>query len=167
MIIIDGEIWMSPDEFGNYLKEEIKRMYYSAKAMKNQRPDWQGMERSRVGDVGAYTIFIICEDVERVPHFHIMDTVSYSNPNKGLCNFHLCLEIMRPRLLYHAGVNAPDIIGSECMQDLVDFLKAKKKDSHSTNWQYLLDLWNDNNEEKVDNKMPVPDYKILVSDSAV
>lgn len=161
MNIIDSEIWMSPDEFGNYLKGEIQRMYYNGKMMETQSLDWQAMERSRVGDVGAYTLFVVCDDEERVPHFHIMDTVSYSKPSKKTCSFHSCLEITQPRYLHHDGICGTYKLSREWLKELIDFLGAEKKHGHRTNWEYLLNLWNDNNDTQVAYDTMIPDYSLL------
>ena len=120
---------------------------------------WQLFEKSRVGDVGKYTVYINSDDSGLMPHFHIIDSASYNNKKDDPWEFHTCLEILRTKYFRHKSKQKDDIINTAMAAELIAFLSAPKTNSRDTNWQYLINLWNDNNTNVgVSPDMPIPDY---------
>ena len=124
-------------------------------------------ETTKVGEFGDYTVFIVSDDTGTVPHFHIMDSISFKNKDQGEWLFHTCLEIRNPKYFSHNDIIAKDKIDEDLDDELTTFLKSEKLDN-ITYWRYLLILWNDNNSSKpVDYEIPVPDYASMFLDLKV
>lgn len=114
------------------------------------------LEMARVGFIDdKYEVYIHTDDPGNIPHFHIWDTATRGN------RFHTCIEITSPRYFNHTGKE--DVLNSSMRKELMDFLRSKPKNKrYSSNWEYLVSMWNDNNSKvEVDEDQPLPDYTRL------
>ena len=109
---------------------------------------------ARIGFVGNLELYINTDDVCPLPHFHICD-----KDTKGkVFNTAICLDDVV--YLDHSGKT--DWLDVKQKKRLINFFQSKKEPLDITNWQYILILWNTNNEYvKIDLDAPMPDYTKL------
>lgn len=115
-------------------------------------------EMARVGFVGhKYEIYVRTNDKGNIPHFHMWDIETMGD------KFHTCIKLTVPEYFHHEGKEG--ILSSKERRELVKFLESPRKKSRYpiTNWEYLIDLWNDNNNSSmnVDPDQEMPDYNNL------
>lgn len=69
--------------------------------------------------------------------------------------------IESPKYFHHTGKE--DILNNRLKKDLIKFLNDKSKNNRfSTNWEYLVSMWNDNNSKRyVPEDIPIPNYLLL------
>lgn len=114
------------------------------------------LEMARVGFIdGEYEVYIHTDDPGNVPHFHIWDAETRGQ------KFHTCICIESPEYFHHNGKE--DYLNSSMRKELVRFLKGKSKNKRfSSNWEYLVSMWNDNNSKmNVPEDITIPDYTKL------
>lgn len=115
--------------------EEIIKRLIENRNNKNSQLD----EMARVGFLDKKEIYIRTNDPGNIPHFHIWDISTMGD------EFHTCIKIESPEYFHHEGKE--DVLSSKEKKELIRFLSSERKNSRfkMTNWQYLVDLWNDNN----------------------
>lgn len=108
------------------------------------------LEITSIGNIdNTLCVVIRMNDVENIPHFHIMDKSTLGK------KFHTCVKIETPEYFHHHG--KVDVLNSKQRKSLVEFLKSSHRDG--TKWEMLVDLWNINNSTiKVDDNIDMPDY---------
>ena len=114
------------------------------------------LEMARVGFIDdEYEVYIHTDDPGNVPHFHIWDAETRGQ------KFHTCIRIESPEYFHHTGKEA--YLNSSMRKELVSFLKSKSKNKRfSSNWEYLVSMWNDNNSNmNVPEDITMPDYMKL------
>lgn len=114
------------------------------------------LEMARVGFIDdEYEVYIHTDDPGNVPHFHIWDAETRGQ------KFHTCIRIESPEYFHHTGKE--DYLNSSMRKELVSFLKSKSKNKRfSSNWEYLVSMWNDNNSKiNVPEDITMPDYTKL------
>lgn len=104
---------------------------------------------------GKYEIYIYTDDLSDIPHFHIWD-----KETKGQ-NFHTCIKIITPEYFYHTGKE--NILNNKMKKELIEFLQLPSKNKrYSTNWEYLVSMWNDNNSSiNIPEDISMPNYMKL------
>ena len=109
-------------------------------------------ERARIGFLGDFDVFICTDDSGTIPNFHIWDRES-----KG-AKFHTCIKIGCAEYYRHTGLKTS--LSQTEKENLCDFLRSECKDKHfSTNWAFLVSMWNDNNDRvHVNGNAEMPDY---------
>lgn len=111
---------------------------------------------ARVGFIAdEYEVYIHTDDPGNIPHFNIWDAETRGQ------KFHTCIRIESPEYFHHTGKE--DYLNSSMRKELVRFLKSKSKNKRfSSNWEYLVSMWNDNNSKmNVPEDIPMPDYTKL------
>lgn len=114
------------------------------------------LEMARVGFIDdEYEVYIHTDDPGNVPHFHIWDAETRGQ------KFHTCIRIESPEYFHHTGKE--DYLNSSMRKELVRFFKDKSKNKRfSSNWEYLVSMWNDNNSKiNVPEDITMPDYTKL------
>lgn len=115
------------------------------------------LEMAQIGkfDKNKLTIYVRSDDAGNIPHFHIVDT-----PTLG-ARFHTCVEIKRNRYFHHTGKE--DDLSLKQRKMLNMFLKEPHRNKSFSNWSWLLQLWNDGNNSKmeVDELQDQPDYTTI------
>lgn len=109
---------------------------------------------ARIGFVGDLELYINTDDVCPLPHFHICD-----RGTKGIIFYTtICLD----DAVYFNHSGKADRLDTEQKKRIINFLQSKKEPLDITNWQYVLILWNTNNDYlKIDLDFPMPDYTKL------
>ena len=113
-------------------------------------------ERALIGQItNIFEVFVYTDDGGGCPHFHIWDSST-----KGKA-FHTCVRFDSPEYFYHNGKE--DILNSKQKKLLDDFFKAPSRNKrYSSNWEYALSMWNDNNSVmNIAEDLEQPDYTIL------
>lgn len=113
-------------------------------------------EMSRVGCFSDFEVWVRTDDGGNIPHFHVWD----KNSRGGL--FHTCVQIAKPEYFRHT--DKENVFNARQKHELVDFLRAKLAKSrwHSTNWDFIVTLWNANNlKAEVPEDIEIPDYSKL------
>lgn len=137
---MNNNIWKELDKLGEYEKLRESML----------------LEMARVGFIdNKYEVYIHTDDPGNIPHFHIWDTETRGQ------KFHTCIRIDSPKYFHHTGKE--DVLNSGMRKDLMLFLKSKSKNKRfSTNWEYLVSMWNDNNSKvQIPEDSPIPDYTKL------
>lgn len=114
------------------------------------------LEMARVGFIDdEYEVYIHTDDPGNIPHFHIWDAETRGQ------KFHTCIRIESPEYFHHTGKEA--YLNSSMRKELVSFLKSKSKNKRfSSNWEYLVSMWNDNNSKiNVPEDITMPYYTKL------
>ena len=115
------------------------------------------LEMARVGFIdNKYEVYIHTDDPGNIPHFHIGGAATRGQ------KFHTCIRIDVPKYFHHTGKE--DVLSSSMKKDLVRFLKSKplKLKRYSTNWEVVVDMWNNNNSKvQIPEDTPIPDYTKL------
>ena len=109
-----------------------------------------------------YCIIIYTNDSGNIPHFHYCDMETRGK------KFHTCIRLGKAEYFHHGFKQ--DILNSKQRKELVEFLQkdySGSKKINISNWEYLLNLWNNENNSnvKVDEDMPMPDYRNLYNKS--
>lgn len=116
-------------------------------------------EMATIGVVkGNYEIIVFTNDPGKIPHFHYRDSTTHGN------EFHSCIRLDKPEYFTHEG--KIDKLNSKQRKELVKFLKDKAmkgKYFSGTNWNYLIAMWNNENNSDVqlDEDIKMPDYSRL------
>ena len=102
---------------------------------------------TRVGRLpGNIEIRIYTDDPGQVPHFHVL--------GEGL---DACIRIDEASYFPHNRHTGR--LNSKQVRDVVRFLKSEYRTRDMTNWQRIVDLWNDNNSNaELPDDFPMPDY---------
>lgn len=114
------------------------------------------MEVARVGFInGKYEVYIHTDDPGNIPHFHIWDKETRGQ------NFHTCVKIITPEYFHHSGKE--NILNNKMKKELIEFLQLPSKNKrYSTNWEYLVSMWNDNNSNiNISEDISMPNYMKL------
>ena len=64
-------------------------------------------------------------------------------------------NLTQPKYFHHPGKQ--DNLNGKQLKELVDFLMSKYKGRDETNWQHIIDAWNDNNSDvelNINSKIP-------------
>ena len=125
--------------------------------LKEYVDNYQIDEMARVGFLSKttpcpYEIYIMTDDPGKIPHFHIRD---YKKKGKSGQEFHTCIDLTQPKYFHHPGKQ--DNLSRKQLKELVDFLSSKYKNRNETNWQHIIDAWNDNNSDvelNINSKIP-------------
>lgn len=109
-------------------------------------------EMARLGYFDLYEILVYTDDPGKLPHFHIRD-----RSTKGQ-KFSTCIRIDEAKYFHHTGKEG--VLNKKERKDFVNFLSSNYKNrENETNWNHLIDLWNDNNSDiEVDENLKIPDY---------
>ena len=110
---------------------------------------------ARIGITHGYEIFVVTDDPDIVPNFHIRD---YATGGK---EFHTAVRIECAE--YACLTDKDDILSEEQKKIIVDFLRSGHKHmEEENNWDWILEAWNRNNEDiKVSRDQEMPDYSKL------
>lgn len=114
------------------------------------------MEMARVGFMnGKYEVYIHTDDPGNIPHFHIWDKETRGQ------NFHTCVKIIAPEYFHHTGKE--NILNNKMKKELIEFLQLPSRNKrYSTNWEYLVSMWNDNNSNiNIPEDTSMPNYMKL------
>lgn len=123
----------------NLLDETIKRL---SKIHKIE-------EMARVGSMNGFD-FKVYGGEGSYPHIH-MDSADKS------------VYIRLDKCDYFLHNSGPDMLNSNERKILVKFMNTKHKKYNVTYWEYMINLWNENNPEYEidDTKLKMPDYSKL------
>lgn len=116
-------------------------------------------EMARVGLLGEYDIVVYTDDPGFVPHFHIIDKAT-----RGF-EFDCCVKLETNEYFNHGGHE--DILSRHDRNNLYDFMLQPHRNVHyRNNYEYAVNLWNDNNSssyvqinEDNNGNIIVPDYR--------
>lgn len=101
-----------------------------------------------------YEIYVVTDDPGKIPHFHIRD---YKKGGRSRNEFHTCIDLTQAKYFHHPGKQ--DELNRKQLKELVDFLMSKYKGRDETNWQHIIDVWNDNNSDvELDIHSKIPNY---------
>lgn len=102
-----------------------------------------------------YEVYIHTNDYCIIPHFHIWD-----RKIKGQ-DFRTCIKIITPEYFHHTGKE--NILDNKMKKELIEFLQLPSKNKrYSTNWEYLVSMWNDNNSNiNIPENISMPNYMKL------
>lgn len=92
-----------------------------------------------------------------LPHFHFFHNVA---ADRGIPQEKAkgggCLCILEPKYFMHSGHT--ETLTSDEIKELIKFLKSPMKNIDISIWTYIINLWNDNNEDRtqvpIDAKIP-------------
>lgn len=129
------------------------------------QPDEMILEMARVGWMGVgkniqkYEIYIHTDDPGNIPHVHLRD---YATRGK---QFETCISLVSGEYFLHGKYS--DKMNNYLARAFDKFMKAPSRNKkYDTNFEYAVDMWNDNNsstnvELKFDeqNNIIIPDYK--------
>lgn len=111
------------------------------------------LEMSRVGGFADnLDVYVRSNDPGNIPHFHIVDSSTLGD------EFHTCVQLTTNKYFHHTGKE--DVLNKKQRKLLVQFLKSKYKRYGITNWQRILDEWNDHNNSgmNVPDNQEMPNY---------
>ena len=96
-------------------------------------------EMARVGFIdGEYEVYVWTDDPGNIPHVHIRDTNS-----KGQ-NFETCVQLKTNKYFLHGPYT--DRLNSKQRKAFAEFMTSPSRNKrYSTNYEYAVDMWNDNN----------------------
>ncbi len=119
------------------------------------------LEMAHVVDMSdGLVVYIRSKELQggNTPHFHVFDAASQGKDrNKG---FHTCVEILRPVYFFHEGKR--DKLNAQKRNELCSVLSAPhKRFTQYTNWDFLINEWNQNNAVQVPPETPMPDYHTI------
>lgn len=98
-------------------------------------------------------IYIYTNDGGKIPHFHFRD-LDKNRDNEG------AIKLTSAEYFKHGKYKAE--LNSKQRKDLVEFLMSKRHNKRysGTNWNYIVDMWNDNNSDVyLDEDTEMPDYR--------
>ena len=100
-------------------------------------------------------VFVNTNDGGYIPHFHIWDSSTRGS------EFHTCIRYDCPEYFHHSGKE--DTLNSREKKSLDAFFKEPSRNKRfSTNWEYALSMWNDNNSSmNIPEDLKQPDYTRL------
>ena len=109
-------------------------------------------EMARLGYFDSYEIFVFTNDSGKIPHFHVRDKETMGQ------KFHTYIRIDKAEYFHHTGKE--DILNKKERKELVNFLRSNYRNrENETNWNHLIDLWNDNNSDvEINEDLEIPDY---------
>lgn len=118
-------------------------------------------EMARVGLLGEYDIVVHTDDRGFVPHFHIIDKAT-----RGF-EFDCCVKLETNEYFIHGGHD--DVLDRNDRNRLYAFMLEPHRNVHyRNNYEYAVNLWNDNNsssyvqiKEDEEGNIIVPDYRHL------
>ena len=117
------------------------------------------MEMARVGwlddALSGYELYVQTDDAGEIPHFHL----KHKNQTKSKS---LTIEILRP--IYFERGTHKGTLNSKERNSLQAFISDKSSNAryNGTNWDMVVDLWNDNNSNRtIPTNMKQPDYVTL------
>lgn len=118
-------------------------------------------EMARIGFIcqrPVLEIYIHTDDPGNIPHFHIRD---YKKSGQSGQEFHTCVQFKSNTYFHHTGKE--DYLNSDQRKELVQFLSQNYRGRNGyTNWQKLVDDWNDNNSSiQLDEDTPMPNYRTI------
>lgn len=124
------------------LREELVRLLNEDKKVHKLE------EMARVGSLNGFE-FKVYGGERNIPHIH-MDSA-----DKKVC---IRLDIAE----YYAHGKSKDTLNSNERDILIDFMNNRHRRFDITNYEYMLNLWNENNPNyEIDEEMQMPDYKNL------
>lgn len=107
-------------------------------------------EMARVGKFDNYLVSIYSGE-GLIPHFHFY---TVDGTKKG------CIRLDKAQYFTHGDNTA--ILNSKEKKNLVEWLKSKHKALPITIWEYMVVLWDDNNEDYLmDENIKMPNYENL------
>ena len=119
------------------------------------------MEMAHVVDMGGgLVVYVRSKEMQggNIPHFHIFDAATQGKDRKR--GFRTCVEILRPVYFFHEGKR--DLLNASMRDELCSVLSAPhKRFTQYTNWDFLINEWNQNNAVQVPVDTPMPDYHKL------
>ena len=103
---------------------------------------------SRVGYTqDRIEILIYTDDTGMIPHFHFKS-------RDGLDG---CIRLDKPEYFIHG--HHTSILNTKQIRSIVKFLKSPYKNRGISNWEHLIDSWNDNNSKfEFPEDYLMPDY---------
>lgn len=106
-----------------------------------------------VGSINEYSLYLYVGDYESYPHFHFVD-----EETKGK-KFNACIKIDKAEYLNHS-LNRNDKLNKKQKEDLQKLLETpfRKPKYAGTNYEFIVDMWNMNYDNKVDESAPMPNY---------
>lgn len=114
------------------------------------------LPRDRSGNFN-FIVAVGCDE-GTVPHFHVFwNEIDMKGWRNGAC-------LMFTENAYYDYSNNRKTLNRKDLIALVSKLKENRKDIKITNWEYLIMLWNDNNEDyeiPMDTEVPDYDYKTI------
>ncbi len=120
-------------------------------------------ETARVGFIGeGYEVYIMTDDSHNVPHVHVRDVRT-----KG-SDFETCIELCANRYCLHGAYRgAMDINQRTCFAEFMESPCRNKR--YATNYEYAVEMWNDNNasatvllENNPAIQIVIPDYRTIL-----
>ena len=147
------------DTVSKILEETISIGEFDNAVKKSVRLD----EMARVGFIGGeYEVYVWTDDAGHIPHVHVRDTNS-----KGK-NFETCIELNTNRYFLHGGYDGT--FSSKERKAFAEFMEAPCKNKrYDTNFEYAVDMWNDNNSTATvqiirnkDGKVIIPNYRTII-----
>lgn len=147
-------------------KSELKEMICESvkETLSNQFSLYGALNLNEMARIGficqrpILEIYIHTDDPGNIPHFHIRD---YKKSGQSGNEFHTCVQFKNNEYFHHTGKE--DSLNSYQRKELVQFLSQKYRGRDGyTNWQKLVDDWNDNNSSmQIDEDIPMPNYRII------
>lgn len=120
------------------------------------------MEMAHVVDMsGGLVVYVRSKELRggNTPHFHVFDAASHGKDRRS--GFHTCVEIRRPAYFFHEGKR--DLLNASMRDELCAVLSAPhRRFTQYTNWDFLINEWNQNNAVQVPIDTPMPDYHNIV-----
>lgn len=120
-------------------------------------------EMARVGYIGGeFEVYVWTDDPGHVPHVHVRDTNSRGE------NFETCVQLTKNSYFLHGFYR--DKFNAKARKAFAEFMEAPCHNKrYDTNYEYAVDMWNDNNSSEIvqlhqddDGNIIIPNYRTIL-----
>lgn len=116
---------------------------------------------ARIGRMDNFDIVVFTDDTGAVPHVHIIDSATRGQ------EFDTCIQLGANKYFLHG--NRRDILTDKQCKAFNIFMNAAHSNTHyRNNYEYALNMWNDNNtgsyiqlKEDPNGNIIIPDYNTI------
>jgi hypothetical protein len=149
-------IKITKKELTNIVKEAINETIALGVFNECSRLD----EMARVGFMeGGYEVYVRTDDPGYIPHVHVRDENTHGK------EFETCIQLNTNRYFLHG--HYKDILNSQQRKDFAKFMEGPSRNpKYRNNYEYAVDMWNDNNSSSSvtvvtseDGDIVIPDYR--------
>ena len=141
-------------------KEDLKNIVLETTRQVLEEKDLLA-EMARVGFIGEYEVYVHTDDAGFIPHVHIRDKATRGR------EFETCVQLKTNDYFLHGKYK--DKMNSSLKKDFAEFMESPSRNpKYENNYEYAVDMWNDNNstenvviEYDEEGKIIIPDYRSM------
>lgn len=118
----------------------------------------QAKEIARIGFIGdELEVYVRTDDARNVPHVHVRDIESKGD------DFEICVQLLKNA--YYPCEFYADKLDSVRLKAFAEFMEAPcRNERYATNYEYAVDMWNDNNSSAEIQVVRNPDGMVVIPD---